>query len=32
MAEFEFEKVQIAVSAGLVDHPCDEVVESIDKT
>jgi hypothetical protein len=32
MAEFECEKVQIAVSAGLVGHPCDEVVESLDKT
>ncbi len=30
MAEFEFEVVQIAVSAGLVDHPCNEVVESFD--
>ena len=28
MAEFEFEIVQIAVSAGLVDHPCNQVVES----
>jgi hypothetical protein len=32
MAEFEFEIVQIAVSAGLVNHPCYEVVESFDKT
>ena len=30
MAEFEFEVVQIAVSVGLVDHPCNEVVESFD--
>ena len=32
MAEFELEIVQIAVSAGFVDHPCNEVVESFDKT
>ena len=30
MVEFEFEIVQIAESAGFVDHPCNEVVESFD--
>jgi hypothetical protein len=32
MAKFELEIVQIAVSGGLVDHPCNEVVESFDMT
>lgn len=32
MAEFEFEIVQISISTGLVDHPCNEIVESFDET